>query len=249
MKARFFCPCCGRFHSGFKPGGARSAILAELRVIGGGYRKSRKCPICFCLDRERLVYLFLTSLATILDGKKILHIAPESHVRKLLEDKSPTSYFSGSLHFRLNTPKMDIMKIPFSNDFFHLIVCNHVLEHIPYDRLAMAEIFRVLKPGGLAILQVPISSKIEKSCENAEMNTSDLRAEAFGQRDHVRIYAKTDYISRLQAVGFVMQVINFSHGKNPVFAKQHGINSAEELYIGCKATLARQLQACVPALP
>jgi SAM-dependent methyltransferase len=232
---RFFCPCCGQTHSGFKAGGSKSRILAELQVVGGGYRTGRKCPICSCFDRERLVYLFLASLETIFKNKLILHIAPERHVRILLECDNPSGYFSGSLRFRPNTPRMDITKISHDSNYFDLIVCNHVLEHIQDDRTAMGELYRVLKPGGLAILQVPISSKIKDSYEDSQMNTAELRLQAFGQRDHVRIYAKDDYVARLESKGFVVEMLDFSQTKGLSFAMRHGINSEEELYLGRKS--------------
>jgi len=181
------------------------------------------------------VFLCLTSLRKLFENKLILHIAPEKHVRLLLECNSPSGYYSGSLKFRPNTPRMDITNIPFGDNHFDLIVCNHVLEHIPNDRMAMGELFRVLKPGGLAILQVPISLKIRDSREDARMNTGDLRLQAFGQRDHVRIYAKVDYISRLEAAGFIVEALNFSKVKGLSFAIRHGINTEEELYLGRKS--------------
>jgi SAM-dependent methyltransferase len=179
--------------------------------------------------------LFLASLETIFKNKLILHIAPERHVRILLECDNPSGYFSGSLRFRPNTPRMDITKISHDSNYFDLIVCNHVLEHIQDDRTAMGELYRVLKPGGLAILQVPISSKIKDSYEDSQMNTAELRLQAFGQRDHVRIYAKDDYVARLESKGFVVEMLDFSQTKGLSFAMRHGINSEEELYLGRKS--------------
>jgi SAM-dependent methyltransferase len=100
--------------------------------------------------------------------------------------------------------QMDITDITFADNSFELIICNHVLEHIPDDAQAMRELFRVLKPGGLAILQVPISYAIDSTYEDFTIVDSEARLAAFGQRDHVRIYGP-DYPQRLGRAGFAVK--------------------------------------------
>ncbi len=92
---------------------------------------------------------------------------------------------------------INILNIPYDNEYFDLVICNHVLEHVEDDLKGMSEIYRVLKKGGFAILQVPISYKMDKTYEDFSIIESNAREEAFGQRDHVRIYG-LDYFDRLK---------------------------------------------------
>lgn len=230
-KKPYFCPCCDRSISRFTPGGTLAPVLKKLRVIGGGYRPAQKCPFCLCSDRERLVFLYLTSLRDAYQNKRILHVAPEKHVRRLLESESLHGYICGDLHPRGKMKRINIRKISFPGNSFDLIVCNHVLEHILKDRLAMDELFRVLKPGGLAILQVPVSFAIKDTLENNNINTAKLRRRAFGQWNHVRIYARDDYLNRLQQSGFIADAVNFSKTYGRDVAIRCGINLGEELYL------------------
>jgi ubiquinone/menaquinone biosynthesis C-methylase UbiE len=102
---------------------------------------------------------------------------------------------------------VDLTKIPFPNSTFNAIICNHVLEHIPNDRAAMAEFFRVLKPDGWAMLQVPISFHLAATYEDFSIIDPMDRERAFGQNDHVRIYAM-DYVDRLKQAGFAVDLFD-----------------------------------------
>ena len=109
--------------------------------------------------------------------------------------------------------KMDVTDIHYPENSFDVIICNHVLEHIPDDRKAMNELFRVLKPGGQAILQVPISLTLEKTFEDSTIITPEEREKVFGQKDHVRIYG-SDYIKRLKAAGFKVKEYKWTEDSN-----------------------------------
>jgi SAM-dependent methyltransferase len=98
--------------------------------------------------------------------------------------------------------------LPFLDQQFDLVIANHVLEHIPDDRKAMRELFRVLKNGGRAILQVPYSTTITSSIEDPAVTDPAERSKVFGQHDHVRIYALGDYVTRLSDTGFVVDVMS-----------------------------------------
>jgi predicted SAM-dependent methyltransferase len=103
---------------------------------------------------------------------------------------------------------IDLTQIPFPNSTFSAIICNHVLEHIPNDRAAMAELFRVLKPDGWAMLQVPISFHLAATYEDFSITDPMDRERAFGQNDHVRIYAM-DYVDRLKQAGFAVNLFEW----------------------------------------
>ena len=105
--------------------------------------------------------------------------------------------------------KLDVTNLPFKNDHFDLIICNHVLEHINEDTKAIKEIYRVLKNNGKAILQVPISFKIDKTFEDSRVTSPKQREIKFGQNDHVRVYGK-DYVNRLESCGFSVEVSKLS---------------------------------------
>jgi len=135
--------------------------------LGGGYRYAL-CPRCHSTDRERLIYWYIVNKTSILHSQKmikLLHIAPEKNLQKVLKASTKINYISGDLNPLVNCDiRLDIADMDFEDDYFDFIICNHVLEHVQDDRKAMSELFRVLKPGGKAILQVPISkyNKIKK---------------------------------------------------------------------------------------
>lgn len=196
----YFCPFC--FHSFYKffPAGSRAEILKEKGVIGGGYRFNVACPFCSSTDRERLVYLFLQEKSLIFSHMRILHVAPEKNIQIIFQGAS-IEYFSVDICSPLAQFKMDIQSLEFPDNYFDAIICNHVLEHIVDDKKAMSELFRVLRPGSWAILQVPYSPFLEETFEDFSIVDERKREEVFGQSDHVRIYG-LDYVKRLQDVGF-----------------------------------------------
>jgi len=143
--------CKGHFRK-LLPIGLKNDIA--LGLIGGGLRYSL-CPRCHSSDRERLVYWYIVNKTNILHSQKtikLLHIAPERNLQKALKAFSKIKYISGDLNLLVADRKIDITNINFENDYFDFIICNHVLEHVQDDQKAMSELFRVLKPGGEAIL-------------------------------------------------------------------------------------------------
>ena len=104
----------------------------------------------------------------------------------------------------------DATCLSFSNNSFDAVIGNHIMEHIPHDIKAMTEIYRVLKPGGRAILQVPYSTKISTTIEEPAICDAKKQSALFGQKDHVRIYTLPGYINRLQHCGFKVSVIEYS---------------------------------------
>lgn len=198
----YYCNICEKSSGAFMPDGLHYPILSELNVIGGGERKNCRCPHCFSKDRERLIWQFIKPLI----GQKnisILHFAPETSLKIRFLDFPSIHYINADLNPKHADTVMDITAIPLENESIDLIICNHVLEHIPNDTLAMSELFRVLKAGGKAILQVPISEKLKKTIEDINEKNPQKRAERFGQEDHVRIYGP-DYYEKLKNTGFVV---------------------------------------------
>src|SRR5690606_22376202 len=152
-------------------------------------------PSCYSLDRERLVYVYLVDYFKVFKKRNlhILHIAPERNIYGFLSKARLPSYLVGSLYSRQypfvkDFLTVDITRTRFSNDSFDLIICNHVLEHIPEESLALNEIRRILKTGGEAILQVPIAYGLEKTLEDRSIISPAERLRQYGQKDHVRLY-------------------------------------------------------------
>ena len=161
------------------------------------------------MERHRLLWLYLKRKTTFLeDSLKVLHIAPEQVFYSKFKSFIYWSYTTTDLNSPLADIKADVCDLPFEENTYDLILCNHVLEHIPNDKKAMQELFRVLKTGGTLIAQVPIEENRSITFEDNNIKDKAKRTEIFGQYDHVRIYG-SDYYDRLESVGFKTQAIDF----------------------------------------
>lgn len=228
------CPICGHYSKGFYPLGLDIPVLKEKQVVGAGIRNGG-CYKCHSLDRERLIYTYLKDELHVFENKelKILHFAPEKNISRILSTIGFEKYICGDLFADGYTypdyvQNMNVLDIPFDENTFDLIICNHLLEHVPDDIAAMKELYRVLKPNGKAILQVPFSKNSDKTFEDFTVTDPSQRERVFGQFDHVRIYG-ADYFQRLESVGFKTNQINISK-QYP----KHGLNPDEDIFIGIK---------------
>lgn len=236
FRFRYKCPFCNSRLETFLPFGFSFPVLKEKKVVGGGYRQNALCPTCGSLDRERLLYLYLLHKTDIFEKpQKLLHVAPAAKLADILRTKVNIDYLTADSYAKDVMIELDITDIGFPDGSFDAIICNHVLEHIIDDGKAMSELYRTLKPGGWAILQVPISLTLKNTYEDFSITTAKAREEAFGQRDHVRIYAE-DYQDRLAQAGFkvcvfkwVAEAKNFG-GRRNVF----GLNEEECVYFARK---------------
>lgn len=233
---RYRCPLCGSSLRRFAPFGGTVAVFASLQVVGGGYRPNARCPICGCLDRERLVYLSLLRFTdAFTHHTRVLHVAPERQLSEILKNQGTIDYLTADLHSTQVMVKMDIATIQVPDGHFDGIICNHVLEHVVDDRRAMAELYRVLKPTGWAILQVPISLALDRTYEDFSITTPAAREIAFGQHDHVRIYAR-DYTDRLEDAGFKVNVFRWTTSVHDFGGpgNRFGLNEREAVYLATK---------------
>ena len=186
--------------------GVKSPVFKKYTVAGGGYKKNVKCPNCQSTDRTRLLYLFFKLRTDIyLKKTRLLHISPNILLARELKSIPTVTYTCGALtpesFSSFNAVKVDVSKMTFDENSFDVIVCNHVLEHVPDDATAMREIFRVLKPGGFAVLQVPLALDLEKTLEDKTITGRKERKIVFGQTDHLRLYG-VDYFDKLTDIGF-----------------------------------------------
>ncbi len=207
---RFKCPFCHSNLSRLVPQGEKPLVLQEKLVIGGGLRPNWLCPICGSTDRERLLYLYLRHRTRIFtQHARLLHVAPEPKLASIFHAQRHIDYVTCDLCDNSVTVRTDITSLPFTDDSFDAILCNHVLEHVFDDRKAFSELFRVLRPGGWALLTVPISLALEETSEDPTIDTALKREAAFGQPDHVRLYAR-DFKNRLARAGWTVNTFEWS---------------------------------------
>jgi len=235
------CPLCGNSFRKMLPAGIKNPVFNNYHIIGGGYRKNALCPRCYSTDRDRLVFSYIQSIAHLFHPDfSVLHIAPEGALRAFFMNQTIVGYRTGfkdaeaykGYYYQQNLQGIDITDIPYANNSFDLIICNHVLEHVAEDHKAMHELHRVLKTKGRAILQVPIAPKLQKTYENPLVHTDAGRLKEFGQRDHVRIYG-SDYPDRLINAGFNVEVVDLYH-TDPLQFKKLAVNPHEKLFIAHK---------------
>lgn len=178
-----------------------------------GYENPREnvlSPSTLSLERHRLLWLFLKKNTNFFqDNLKVLHFAPEQAFYKRFRELKNLEYITTDLNSPLADVKADICNLPFESNRFDVILCNHVLEHIPNDTKAMEELYRILKPGGWGVFQIPQDLQREKTFEDNSIIDKKERAKIFGQYDHVRIYGK-DYFEKLRSIGFKVEEINMT---------------------------------------
>ena len=180
-----------------------------------GYGKQREnalSPSTLSLERHRLLWLYLkeeTNFFSSTETLKVLHIAPEQCFLKIFRNQQNLEYITSDLESPIADVKADICDLPFSDNEFDVVFCNHVLEHIPDDKKAMQELYRVLKKGGFGIFQIPQDLSREKTFEDNSITDKKERAKIFGQYDHVRVYGR-DYFNKLRSVGFTVDEIDYT---------------------------------------
>ena len=213
------CPVCASQYKRFLPYG---------RIA----RENALCPNCLALERHRLMWLFLKKQTDFFSAPlKVLHVAPEHCFIKRFEALPNLEYITADIESPLAKVKMDVHSIPFPDNSFDVIFCNHVLEHVEDDILACSEFNRVLKPNGWGILQSPVYD-IEKTLEDQSITEPAERERIFGQRDHVRKFGK-DYAERLRNSGLKIEENNFVKQIGPEAIKKFALPKDEVIFV-CK---------------
>ena len=183
------------------------------RFLPYGYAKVREnvlAPGTLSLERHRLFWLYLKNETTFFSAPlRVLHFAPEqAFVQKFKKQKNLT-YTTTDLNSPIADVKADICDLPFKDNSFDFIICNHVLEHIPDDTKAMQELYRVLAPSGTAIMQVPYDAKRDITFEDNTITDQRERTRIFGQYDHLRVYGM-DYFKKLSSIGFEVNALDYT---------------------------------------
>lgn len=195
----------------------------------GVQRSNALSPSTLSLERHRLLWLYLKNETDFFTTtKKVLHIAPEQCFLKLFKKQQNLEYTTADLYSPIADVKADICNLPFEENSFDVVFSNHVLEHIEDDKKAMSELFRVLKPGGMGIFQIPQDLSFENTYEDFSIKSKEERKKHFGQYDHVRIYGR-DYFDRLRSVGFKVNEIDYSKTISKELVKKYCLVKGEIL--------------------
>lgn len=211
------CPVCEHSYSKFLPYG---------RIA----RPNALCPNCLALERHRLMWLFLREKTDFFTANlRVLHIAPEHCFIERFEALPNLDYITADIESPLAKVKMDVHDIPFTDNSFDVVFCNHVLEHVTDDLKACSEFNRVLKPTGWGILQSPVYN-LEKTLEDNSITDASERERIFGQRDHVRKYGK-DYASRLRNSGIKIEENNFVKELEPALVSKFALPINETIFV------------------
>lgn len=215
------CPICKSRYRSFLPYGRISP------------RPNALCPSCLSLERHRLIWVYLKEKTNFFARNlDVLHIAPEACFMRHFSQQHGEKYITADIESPLANVKMDIHAMPFPDNTFDVVLCNHVLEHVTDDIQAMGEIRRVLKPHGWAILQVPFFSPVpEVTFEDNSITNPRERENVFGQDDHVRKFGK-DYVRRIERSGLRAQPDSFASTYD--FASRYGISKGEIIYRATK---------------
>jgi SAM-dependent methyltransferase len=182
-----------------------------------------------------MLWLFLEKTRRELFEKplSLLHIAPETCYQRQFKLLGKLRYVTADIASPVADCRLDLCRLPFQSGAFDVILCNHVLEHIPDDRRAMQELCRVLKPGGWGVLQVPMDYGRHMTFEDDTILSPEERERAFGQRDHVRVYGM-DYVDRLRGAGFTVEVVDFVTEIEGAVVLRYGLNNDEQVYLCTK---------------
>jgi SAM-dependent methyltransferase len=227
---RVYCPICK----------SKFSFFADFGLI---VRKNALCHKCGSLERHRLLFLYLESLHLKVykdsSNYSLLHFAPEKGLFQFFINKSNINYIPCDLNpsiFSFDKTKLikkiDITNIDLKSNSINLVLCSHVLEHIPDDKLAMKEIYRILKTNGFAIIQVPIDYSIDDTFEDWSIIDPIERERVFGQNDHVRIYGN-NFRFKLSEVGFEVEEFDFSSKFYFEDIKKFGLDNSGNLFV-CK---------------
>ena len=213
-----------------------SSYLKQLEWTGSDF-DNFWCPYCRSHDRERHLKLYFDALGfwDYFKEADVLHFAPEKHIAHCIELCKPKRYLKGDINpARKGIEVVDVTSIEEDDKTFDVILCNHVLEHVQDDEKALSELFRVLKPGGMAILQTPYSPKLLQTRErDPDISTESQHLEFYGQEDHIRLYG-VDLIDRIFAVGFDLMQKRHRLVLPDIDSCRAGVNPDEPLFMARK---------------
>lgn len=204
--------------------------MSHFIILDNG---NRLCPKCGSLPRTRRLWQILEKN---LEGKEILHFSPSKSLDEKIREVNTQKYVTTDYEDEFEADeKYDIQDITVADNSFDIVVCFHVLEHIPDEKKAMSELNRVLKPGGVCYIQTPF--KKGNIYEDDRIKTPEARLKHFGQADHLRVYSAIGLKSRLEEAGFGVKIKKYSELKDNRF----GFKETEKVILA-KKNLANSIK-------
>jgi len=196
-------------------------------------RPDARCPWCGSLERHRCEWLYLVRKTDLFDGrnKTVLHLAPEACLETLFRQRFDKTYVTADLVDPHAMLRMDVMEIPFRADRFDVLLCSHVLANVSNDGTALSEFYRILKPGGWAILLEDIQEN--PTFEDPVIADSKERLRWYGHHDYVRRYGP-DFIGRVQEAGFTVDIVAPQDIIDPAEFALYGMAKAVDDIYYCK---------------
>lgn len=242
--ARHECYLCHRqfrrfypYHNGLAD---VSEFLRRMEVVGSDV-VNFGCPYCHANDRERHLFFYFDRLKLWerFAGAAILHFAPERNLSRRIKECAPARYvqadfFPEDLYGQNpEIERVDATNIQYAAATFDGVICNHVLEHVPDSRKALSEFYRVLKPGGFAVLQTPFSARLAHTIEDPGINSDELRLAVYGQEDHARLFGR-DFFQLIKDAGLVLKLCRHEEVSTLQDARYFGMNPKEDLILAQK---------------
>ena len=218
------CPVCEKKFSKFLSYGSNVA-----------HRENVLCPYDLTLERHRLMWLYLKNESNFFTAEKldVLHIAPEQCFYGKFKEQKNLNYLTGDLVSPLADIHFDLHHIPLEDNRFDVVFCNHVMEHVDDPIQCMKELFRVMKPGGWAIMQVPQDMTRETTYEDPSIVDPAEREKHFWQKDHVRLFGR-DYPQWWEKAGFTVEIYDVQNNFDKQTVDRFRLMKDELLYIGRK---------------
>ena len=193
-------------------------------------RKNVLSPGTMSLERHRLLWLYLKAKTDFFTAPhKMLHIAPEQCFYKIFKSMPNLEYITGDYNSPIADVHFDLHHAPFPDNSFDVVFCNHVLEHVENAAQCMSELYRIMKPGGWGIFQVPLDATREKTLEDPSINSPKDRERYYWQKDHMRLFGR-DYGEQLAAAGFKVTEDHFSETLPPHLVDRYRIPAGEVIY-------------------
>ncbi len=191
------------------------------------------CPQCGSLERTRLLMYYLQNeTALFKENLKVLHFAPEKCLFDRLKPLN-IDYIDCDINPALASNKVDIMDIPFPDKHFDLIICAHVLGHVPDEKKAIDEVYRVLKINGRAIIMTLLSDQ-EKTIEDQTVTSDEGRLQLYGEHDLLRLHGQ-DFTNRLQRSHVKVHRIDYRNHFSQEDQKKYSLgNGQREIVFDCQ---------------
>lgn len=218
------CPVCEKSFSKFLSYGSEVA-----------HRENVLCPYDLTLERHRLMWLYLKNHTDFFtkSNLKVLHIAPEQCFHKRFKNQKNLDYLTGDLVSPIADMHFDLHDIPLEDNRFEVVFCNHVMEHVDDPIQCMKELYRVMQPGGWAIMQVPQDFNRAETYEDPTITSPEEREKHFWQKDHVRLFGR-DYPQYLEKAGFEVEEFDIKKELSPDQIERMRLSQSEILYIARK---------------